>query len=136
MSDAPPFSASLETNLIETLGFETLDAGPEAARARVEVTDKLMQPMGIVHGGVYCAIAESIVSQATFMAVYPDGNVAVGQSNHTSFIRPATKGTITAEARRRHRGRTTWIWDVDMLDDDGRLCATSRITMAVRPAPS
>jgi uncharacterized protein (TIGR00369 family) len=121
--------------LVETLGFETLETGPEVARARVEVTDKLMQPMGIVHGGVHCAIAESIASQATFMAVYPDGNIAVGQSNYTSFIRPITKGTITADARCRHRGRTTWIWDVDITDDQGRLCATSRVTMAVRPAP-
>ena len=56
----------------------------------------------------------------------------VGQSNHTSFLRPMSEGTIHAVARRRHRGRTTWIWDVEMTDDEGRLCALSRVTIAVR----
>jgi len=60
----------------------------------------------------------------------------MGQSNSTSFLRPVTAGVVHAQARRRHRGRTTWVWDVDFTDDDGRLCATSRVTMAVRPAPA
>ena len=66
--------------------------------------------------------------------VYPN-SYAVGMSNLTSFLRPLFGGTLHAEARRRHRGATTWIWDVDMTDDEGRLCAVSRVTIAVRPAP-
>ena len=73
---------------------------------------------------------------ATALAVYPGGNIAMGQSNNTTFMRPATKGHVHAEARVRHSGRTTWVWDVDMTDDDGRLCATSRVTIAVRPRPA
>jgi uncharacterized protein (TIGR00369 family) len=57
-------------------------------------------------------------------------------SNQTSFLRPITAGTIHAEARCRHRGRTTWVWDVDFTDDEGRLCALSRVTIAVRPIPA
>ena len=62
-----------------------------------------------------------------------DGNYAVGLSNQTSFLRPITEGTVHAEATRRHRGRTTWLWDVEISDDAGRLCAVSRMTIAVRP---
>ena len=58
--------------------------------------------------------------------------VAQGMSNQTSFLRPITSGTIHAEARRRHRGRTTWVWEVDITDDEGRLCALVRMTVAVR----
>jgi uncharacterized protein (TIGR00369 family) len=58
----------------------------------------------------------------------------MGLSNSTSFLRPIGAGNIHALATRRHRGRTTWVWDVDMSDDEGRLCATSRVTIAVRPA--
>jgi len=58
---------------------------------------------------------------------------AQGLSNHTSFVRPILSGTGHAEARCRHRGRTTWVWEVDITDDEGRLCAMSRVTMAVRP---
>jgi uncharacterized protein (TIGR00369 family) len=104
-------------------------------RAKVAVTEQIKQPFGLVHGGVYCAIGEALASIGTGLAVYPDGNTAMGMSNHTNFLRPILQGTIHAVARPRHRGRTTWIWDVDISDDAGSLCATGRITIAVRPAP-
>ena len=63
-----------------------------------------------------------------------NGEVAQGLSNHTSFLRPILAGTVNATARRVHRGRTTWVWEVEISDDEGRLCALSRVTMAVRPA--
>ncbi|MEA2283803.1 MAG: 1,4-dihydroxy-2-naphthoyl-CoA hydrolase, partial [Solirubrobacteraceae bacterium] len=68
--------------------------------------------------------------------VRPDGRSAQGLSNQTSFLRPITGGTIHAHARRRHRGRTTWVWEVDITDDDDRLCAIVRMTVAVRDAPA
>ena len=73
-------------------------------------------------------IAESLTSFATWKAVAPDGRSAQGLSNQTSFLRPILTGTIHATARRRHRGRTTWVWEVDITDDEGRLCALVRIT--------
>jgi uncharacterized protein (TIGR00369 family) len=57
-------------------------------------------------------------------------------ANNTNFMRPILSGSVHAEARRRHAGSTTWIWDVEMSDDEGRLCALSRVTIAVRPAPA
>ncbi len=59
----------------------------------------------------------------------------MGMSNQTSFLRPITEGTVHALARRRHRGRTTWLWEVDITDDAGRLCAAVRMTIAVRDLP-
>jgi len=137
MTDAEgPFGAVAEETLESHLGFEIIEIKEDSARAQVPVTNRTMQPYGLVHGGVYAALAESIASVATAAAVWEDGNIAVGLSNATSFVRPATTGTVHALATRRHRGRTTWVWDVDMTDDDGRLCATTRVTMAVRPKPS
>ena len=118
--------------LDQVLGFEMLETGPELARARVPVEDRVCQPFGLVHGGTYAALAETLVSAATHLAVAQEGSFAVGQSNHTTFLRPVSGGTVHAEARVRHRGRTTWVWDVDFTDDDGKLCATARVTMAVR----
>jgi 1,4-dihydroxy-2-naphthoyl-CoA hydrolase len=117
-------------------GLEVLDSGPEHVRAQVRVRDEIKQPMGLVHGGVFASIAESITSMATAMAVLPDGRSAQGLSNQTSFLRPITAGTVHAEARRRHRGRTTWVWEVEITDDDGRLCALVRMTVAVREVPT
>lgn len=125
-----------EQTLEGVLGFELLETGPERATARFEVVDRVRQPLGLVHGGTYAALAETIVSNATFRAVYPDGLMATGMSNLTSFLRPVTEGSVHAEARRQHRGRTTWVWEIEFTDDGGRLCAVSRVTTAVRELPA
>jgi 1,4-dihydroxy-2-naphthoyl-CoA hydrolase len=134
VSEAPAFKVPIEESLDGTLGFETLEVTPEAARSRAPAANRVKQPFGLVHGGVYAAMAESLASQATSFAVYEDGKIAVGLSNHTSFMRPILEGYVNASARRVHRGSTTWVWEVEITDDQGRLCALSRVTMAVRPA--
>jgi 1,4-dihydroxy-2-naphthoyl-CoA hydrolase len=114
-------------------GLELVECSDSEVRARVEVCDELKQPAGLVHGGVYASMAESMASLATAITVLDDGSVAMGLSNSTSFLRPITAGTVHARATRLHRGRTTWVWDVHFSDDAGRLCAVTRMTIAVRP---
>jgi 1,4-dihydroxy-2-naphthoyl-CoA hydrolase len=113
-------------------GLELLTMDDEIVEARVEVRDELRQPAGLVHGGVFASIAESMCSIATWRVVQREGRSAQGLSNQTSFLRPITGGTIHATGRRRHRGRTTWVWEVDITDDEARLCALVRMTVAVR----
>jgi 1,4-dihydroxy-2-naphthoyl-CoA hydrolase len=117
-------------------GLELLAYDETQVSAQVKVRDELKQPAGLVHGGVYAAIAESITSLATALAVMEDGNTAMGLSNSTSFLRPVTDGVVHAQATRLHRGRTTWVWDVSFSDDAGHACAVTRMTIAVRPAPN
>jgi 1,4-dihydroxy-2-naphthoyl-CoA hydrolase len=114
------------------LGLEFTELTDAVVRGRLPVADQLKQPYGLIHGGVYASIAESLASWGTAAAVLPEGKIAVGLSNNTSFLRPVTEGAINATATRRHRGRTTWVWDVEALDDAGRLCAITRVTIAVR----
>ena len=116
-------------------GLEILEISDDLVRGRVVVRDELMQPAGLVHGGVYAAIAESLATNGTAAAVFAEGNTAMGLSNQTSFLRPITAGAIHGVARPRHRGRTTWVWEVELSDDDDRLCAVTRVTVAVRPLP-
>jgi uncharacterized protein (TIGR00369 family) len=122
------------TTLEEELGFELLELHDDRAAGRFAVTDKVRQHVGIVHGGVYASLAESLASHATFAAVSGDGNTALGLSNTTNFLRPVTDGEVRGDATRLHRGRSTWVWDVRLTDSGGRLCAISRVTVAVRPA--
>jgi uncharacterized protein (TIGR00369 family) len=117
-------------------GLEVLEVTDDLVRAQVAVRDELRQPFGLVHGGVLASIAETLASLGTAVVVIPEGNAAMGSSNATSFLRPIVDGTIHARALRRHRGRTTWVWDVEITDDAGRLCALTRMTIAVRPAPA
>jgi uncharacterized protein (TIGR00369 family) len=128
----PPFEGTFDS----LIGLVVEDATRDEIRAHVVVRDELKQPMGLVHGGVFASIAESITSAATWMFVSQDGMSAQGLSNQTSFLRPITEGTIHAVARRRHSGRTTWVWEVDITDDQDRLCALVRMTIAVRPMPT
>jgi uncharacterized protein (TIGR00369 family) len=133
--DSPVEGYPVPGTLDDVLGFELLESTPERCRARFAAEKRVQQPLGLVHGGAYAALAESMVSATTHGAVSADGNFAVGQSNSTSFFRPATAGVVHAEGAPIHRGRTSWVWDVRFTDDDDRLCAVSRVTMAVRPAP-
>ena len=122
-----------ESGFGEFIGTEWIDLDPDEARARIEVKHHHQQRHGVVHGGVYAALAESLCSAATDDAVRPEGMLALGQANSTTFLRPITSGHVNAVARTRQRGRTTWIWDVELSDDDGRVCALVRMTVAVRP---
>ena len=116
--------------------LEVLEVHDDLVLARVAVRDDLRQRFGLVHGGVLASIAETLASLGTAVVVVPEGNAAMGLSNSTSFLRPITEGTIHGRAVRRHRGRTTWIWDVEITDDAGRMCALTRMTIAVRPVPT
>jgi 1,4-dihydroxy-2-naphthoyl-CoA hydrolase len=115
-------------------GLELLELTEELVRGRVPVRDELKQPAGLVHGGVHAAVAESLASFGTALGVMSHGKLAMGLSNQTSFLRPITQGVIDAKAVRRHRGRTTWVWEVEIFDDQARLCVLSRVTIAVRDA--
>jgi 1,4-dihydroxy-2-naphthoyl-CoA hydrolase len=110
--------------LAALIDIELLERTGERILARVAVTDSLRQPLGLVHGGVYATIADAITNEG--------GRVV---SSQTSFLRPITDGTIHATARRRHKGRTTAVWEVDIEDDAGRLCALVRTTVYPDPDP-
>ena len=117
------------------LGIEWLEDDPERARARVDVREDLLQPFGIVHGGVMSTLIESLCSRSTALVVVPDGMAAMGQSINVNFMRPISEGSIEVLAKARHRGRTTWVWEAEIRDDQGRTCALSQMTIAVRPMP-
>jgi 1,4-dihydroxy-2-naphthoyl-CoA hydrolase len=125
-----------EHGLDALLGLELLELTEDHARGELAVRDELKQPAGLVHGGVYACVAETLASVATGVAVAAEGKVAMGLSNQTSFLRPITAGKLHAEARRKHRGRSTWVWEVEISDDQGRLCVLTRMTVAVREIPA
>lgn len=112
-------------------GLQYDHLGDGEVRAHVEIDDRHLQPAGLVHGGVYAALAESMASVGTWQA--NQGKFVAGMSNATTFLRPAFTGdTLTAVAQALHRGRTTWIWDVTVTGSAGKPVASSRVTIAVR----
>ena len=132
MADDP---RGLESPFDALIGTEWLDDAPEHARVRIPLRDELRQPIGLMHGGVMSSLVESVCSRATALAVLDQGMAAMGQSISVSFLRPITAGSAEVRAKARHRGRTTWVWDAEVKDADGQLCALAQMTVAVRPLP-
>ena len=114
-------------------GLRFVSIAEKEIRAEVDVRPEVRQPMGLVHGGLYASLAESMTSLATAAVVMGEAKVATGMSNNTSFLRPILDGTVHGHARCLHQGHTTWVWDVTFSDDAGRTCAVTRMTIAVRP---
>jgi 1,4-dihydroxy-2-naphthoyl-CoA hydrolase len=132
MADDP---RGLHSHFDALVGTEWLDDDPDHARVRLVMRDELRQPVGLLHGGVMSTLVESICSRATALAVMGDGMMAMGQSISVSFIRPITEGAAEVRAKARHRGRTTWVWEAEVLNDDEKVCALAQMTIAVRPLP-
>ncbi|MGV0789974.1 PaaI family thioesterase [Mycolicibacterium sp. XJ2] len=117
------------------LGLTYLELGPDGGRAQLTVTDKLLQPYGIVHGGVYCSIVESLasVSAAVWLADNGGGNV-VGVNNNTDFLRAISSGTVTAVSTPIHRGRRQQLWQITISADDDKLVARGQVRLQNMPA--
>jgi 1,4-dihydroxy-2-naphthoyl-CoA hydrolase len=128
-----PMCAEALTEFDRLYGLELLELSDELVRGRVEVQDRHKQPAGLVHGGLYATIAESLAVAGTARVVEADGRTATGLSTQTSFLRPITDGRIDACARPRHRGRSTWVWEVEITDAQGRLCVLIRVTISAVP---
>jgi uncharacterized protein (TIGR00369 family) len=115
------------------LGLEWIELTSTTARVRFQARENLKQPMGLLHGGIYSAVAETVASIATVRSVWRDGMVGSGLSNSASFLRPITAGTVDVTARLRHHDEREWLWSHEFRDDRDRLCALVDVTIAVRP---
>jgi uncharacterized protein (TIGR00369 family) len=115
------------------LNLEWVELTDDRARVRFQIRDELKQPLGLLHGGIYSAVAETVASVATVRAVWSDGLIGSGLSNSASFLRPITEGQVHVTARRRHHDDREWFWGHEFRDDRNRLCALVDVTIAVRP---
>lgn len=112
------------------LGIEFTEVGEDYLRARVPVDERTRQPFGILHGGVSVVLAETLGSIGAFYAC-PEGHRGVGLDINANHIRAVSSGWVTGTARPVHVGRTTQVWQIDMVNDAGQITCVSRITMAV-----
>lgn len=119
-------------------GLELTECSEQVAKGRLEVRDELKQLGGPVHGGVYGAIADALAVRGTaagvsgVSGVSGEDRLAVGLASQITVLHPIESGTVHGTATRRHRGRTTWVWEVELADDAGRVCVAGRVTVSVR----
>lgn len=117
-------------HLNNALGFKVISATRDSVVIEWDVGTRHRQPMGIVHGGVYCAAIESACSiGATIDAMERFGRHAVGLENHTSFIRSVRDGRLRATATPITRGRNTQVWEAKITNEAGETVATGRVRL-------
>ncbi|MDH0899992.1 hotdog fold thioesterase [Comamonas aquatica] len=114
------------------LGIEITEVGDDYLVGRVPVDHRTKQPFGLLHGGVSVVLAETLGSIAAFHAS-PEGHLAVGLDINANHLRSVRSGWVTGTARPVHIGRTTQVWQIDMVDERGQMNCVSRITMAILP---
>jgi 1,4-dihydroxy-2-naphthoyl-CoA hydrolase len=118
------------------LALEWVELTSSSAHVRFQVRENLLQPFGLLHGGIYCAVAESVASVATVNAVWREGKIGSGLNNSASFLRPVTTGPVDVVAALRGHDDREWFWGHEFRDEQGRLCALVDVTIAVRPLPA
>jgi 1,4-dihydroxy-2-naphthoyl-CoA hydrolase len=117
---------------VDVMGLVIDAAGPDEVTAHLDVDPaRHTQGLGIVHGGVFSGIVETLASIGTAMQVVPQGKTCSGMENHTSFVRAVRGGTVTARGFPLHRGRTTELWEVQIHDEQERLVARGTVRMAI-----
>ena len=112
------------------LGMEFLEVGDDFITGRVPVDTRTKQPYGLLHGGVSVVLAETLGSVGAAHSC-PEGYRAVGLDINANHLRSTQSGWVTGTARPVHIGRTTHVWQIDMVNDAGEMTCVSRITMAI-----
>ena len=127
----PGTDLSLATGLDAQLGMRILEGTGDGLVAEIAISPIHHQPFGIVHGGVYCAMAESVASVSGFLWLEQTGigGTAVGVNNSTDFLRSVSAGTISIRTSPIHRGRRQQLWAVEFTDADGRALARSQVRL-------
>lgn len=135
--DLDPALAALrargEGTLMDTLGIELLEAGPERLVARMPVGPRVHQPFGFLHGGASVALAETVASVGAWLRVDRARYATFGLEINANHLRPKRDGVVTATGTPIHVGRTTQVWEVRIADEEGRLVCVSRCTLAIVP---
>lgn len=114
----------------EVLGIEWERFSLQRIDAHVEVGPRHQQPYGIVHGGVWCAIVESMASFGAALHAGLDGKLVVGVSNTTDFLRAHREGRVDAVATPVHVGRSQHLWQVVLTRaTDGKPVARGQVRL-------
>lgn len=115
------------SHLDRLIGLRFDEVTPDGITASFDITPELLQPYGILHGGVLATVVETVGS---FSAATWSGGAVVGTANHTNFLRATRSGRLTVRSTPLHRGRTQQLWDVDITDEQGRLVAKGQLRLA------
>lgn len=117
--------------MVEHLGIEFTAVDEHSLTAKMPVDNRTKQPVGIMHGGASCVLAETIGSTAANYCLDHNKQYAVGLDINTNHIRQARSGYVYGVAKPFHLGKTTQVWGIEIFDENHKLVSVTRLTMAV-----
>jgi uncharacterized protein (TIGR00369 family) len=118
-------------SMSDFLGIEFTEVGDDYLSARMPIDKRTKQPIGIMHGGASCVLAETIGSTAANYCVNRDQFYCVGLDINTNHIRAMREGFVIGTAKPFHLGKTTQVWSIEIRDEQNRLVSVNRLPMAV-----
>ncbi len=124
---------SCKNTLMETLEITYIDVGEDFLVAQMPVTSRVHQPDGVLHGGASVALAESVGSAASFLFLNGQDVIVRGLEISANHIKSKKEGTVYAKASFIHKGRTTQIWNIDIVDEEDVLISKAKLTTIVLP---
>jgi len=122
-------------NMMEWLEIEFTDVGPDFLEARMPVTPKVHQPLGLLHGGASAALAESVGSTASYLLIDPQRYQALGIDLQINHLKSVREGIIRARARLIHKGNTLHLWEILLTTSEGMKVAHAKLTNIILPKP-
>jgi uncharacterized protein (TIGR00369 family) len=131
--DVKELNKLCKASLIDLLDIEFTAFTDRSLEARMKISPKLYQPMGIVHGGAYLALAETVGSAGSFLLVDPHQYDVLGSTINGQHLAPAREGFLHARAKLVFKSDFKHIWDVEIKDDANKLISISRVTNSIKP---
>ena len=122
-----------KNTMSDWLGIEFCEIGENYLTAKMPVDHRTVQPLGVVNGGAFCALAETVGSMAANMCLDRTQYVALGLDINANHLKSAGKGYVYGTAKPFHIGKTTQVWEIQIHNDDKQLCCISRLTLSVIP---
>ncbi|MFC2109776.1 hotdog fold thioesterase [Bacteroidota bacterium] len=126
-------NAITKNTLMETLGIVYTDLGDDFLEAKMQVSPKVHQPMGLLHGGATVALAESVGSAASHLFIDKDNYIVKGIEITANHLKSKKSGEVTALASLIHKGKTTHLWKIEVKDEEGQLISFCKLTNIVLP---
>lgn len=120
-----------EQTIIGTLGIEFTETSADRVIATMPVNASTHQPFGLLHGGASVVLAESVASVGTWNLIDQESEIAVGLEINANHIRGKASGVVTAIGIPLHKGRSTMVWDIKIVDEEEKLICISRCTVAI-----
>jgi len=129
--DVEQINIRAKNSLSDHLGIVFTEIGEDFVAATMPITEKTLQPMGIMHGGASAALCETVASAAANFCVDMDKFVCVGLEINVNHLRPVAKGIVKAIAKPHHIGRKTQVWEIKIFNEEEKLVTISRLTVSV-----